>query len=113
MRRAAVTVVSAIAGIGLVAGSLAWKNQDTGPADPYRLITRSELAAYDGLDGHDCWVAVDGTVYLIQGFTRWKAGRHTPSKGKARCGQDLSQVILESPHGKMKLQLLVTVGRLQ
>ena len=62
------------------------------------------------MDGHQCLVAVDGDVYLIEGFALWSMGRHTPSGGRARCGLDLSDVIDESPHGESKLRLLKKVG---
>ena len=58
-------------------------------------------------------MAVDGEVYLVEGFDLWKDGEHTPSGGRARCGLDLTDVIGESPHGKSKLQLLKKVGTVQ
>jgi len=70
------------------------------------------LARYDGKDGNDCLVAVNGEVYLIEGFALWQMGEHLPSGGRARCGLDLTEVINESPHGRSKLQLLKKVGTL-
>jgi predicted heme/steroid binding protein len=83
-----------------------------GPAsdDTY---TIEELARHDGVEGRDCLVAVDGDVYLIEGFALWSMGRHTPSGGRARCGLDLTEVIDESPHGRSKLRLLERVGVLE
>lgn len=75
--------------------------------------TVEELARHDGINGHDCLVAVDGDVYLIKGFALWSMGQHTPSGGRARCGLDLTKVIDESPHGRSKLQLLKKVGVLE
>lgn len=83
---------------------------DTGSGE--RSFTLEELAQHDGVSGNDCYVAVDGDVYLIEGFALWKMGQHIPSKGKASCGRDLTSVIEESPHGRSKLQLLKKVGSL-
>ena len=109
------TVVSALLGLAMIGGTLYWQlNKTAAPADPPdRSFTAEELARYDGVDGHQCLVAVDGDVYLIEGFALWSMGRHTPSGGRARCGLDLSDVIDESPHGKSKLQLLKKVGALK
>jgi predicted heme/steroid binding protein len=82
-------------------------------ANPSQLVTLSELSKHTGINGNDCWVAVDGTVYSISGFSQWEMGKHTPSNGKATCGRDLSGVIGESPHGKSVLQLLRVVGTLE
>lgn len=80
---------------------------------PDQRISMAELAEKDGLENRECWVAIDGTVYSISGFSQWQMGRHLPSQGKATCGRDLSGVIGESPHGKSVLSLLRTVGTLE
>ena len=99
----------------MIGSALYWQLNRTAsspnPAD--RSYTLDELARYDGVEGRQCLVAVDGDVYLIEGFALWSMGRHTPSGGRARCGLDLSDVIDESPHGKSKLQLLKRVGFLE
>ncbi len=82
-------------------------------AQSSRTITKAELAAANGLNGQDCWVAVDGTVYDATHNSEWKNGYHTPSRGQAKCGQDLTEVIKESPHGKSVLSELEQVGTLQ
>lgn len=76
-------------------------------------VSKAELAKADGKDGRDCYVAVDGTVYLIKDFSLWQNGKHTPSEGLAYCGADLSKVIDRAPHGRKILDLLPTVGRLK
>jgi predicted heme/steroid binding protein len=119
------TFFSLILGLAMVGGAVYWQiwasnssatNLDTNfsagqPAD--RSYTLQELAQYDGKDGNKCLVAVDGDVYLIEGFSLWQNGEHIPSGGRARCGLDLSEVINESPHGRSKLQLLPKVGTLE
>ena len=111
------TAASAILGLAMICSALFWlftpppsiSEQEAGP----RNYTTAELARHDGVDGHDCLVAVDGDVYRIRGFALWSMGRHTPSDGQARCGLDLTDVIDESPHGRSKLRLLEKVGILE
>ena len=113
------TFVSSILGLAMIGGAVYWLLGSAndggdiggGPAD--RSYTLQELARHDGEDGNQCLVAVDGEVYLIEGFGLWKDGEHTPSGGRARCGLDLTGVIDESPHGRSKLQLLKKVGALK
>ena len=109
------TFLSTLVGLAMIGSALYWQlNRTAGSADPAgRSFTAEVLARYDGLDGHQCLVAVDGDVYLIEGFALWSMGRHTPSGGRARCGLDLSDVIDDSPHGKSKLRLLKKVGCLE
>ena len=85
---------------------------DSGTAPSDKTFTLEELAEHDGKDGNDCYVAVDGDVYLIEGFALWQMGEHIPSGGRAKCGYDLTDVIDESPHGRSKLQLLQKIGTL-
>ncbi len=109
-------------GLAMIAGAVYWQltatssKNDTGEyvgaESAYRSYTPEMLSRYDGKDGNQCLVAVDGDVYLIQGFTLWQMGEHIPSGGRARCGLDLTEVIDESPHGRSKLQLLKKVGTL-
>ncbi|MDQ3964966.1 MAG: hypothetical protein M3246_00700 [Actinomycetota bacterium] len=118
------TFISAILGLAMIGGALYWQlkqtNSDSSPAaaavsEPAdRSFTLEELARYDGKDGNDCLVAVDGEVYLIEDFALWQEGEHVPSGGRARCGFDLTEVMdEESPHGRSKLPLLKKVGTLE
>ena len=76
-------------------------------------ISTSELAQKNGLNGNDCYVAIDGTVYLVKGFASWEMGRHTPADGSVTCGKDLTQALQELPHGAKVLRKLPKVGTLQ
>ncbi len=116
------TFVSSILGFAMIGGAVYWQlasasgSGDAGDARPAddRSFTLEELALYDGENDNECLVAVDGEVYLIEGFYLWKEGEHTPSAGRARCGLDLTEVMdEESPHGRSKLQLLEKVGTLE
>lgn len=114
------TVASIFLGALMIGGAVYWQlssspnggGNDTITVDTNRSFTVEELARYDGKDDNQCLVAVDGDVYLIEGFTLWAMGEHVPSGGQARCGYDLTEVIDESPHGRSKLQLLQNVGTL-
>ena len=112
------TFISSILGFAMIGGAVYWQLESaggvaasTGPAN--RSYAAEELAQYDGKPGNQCLVAVDGDVYLIEGFALWSMGEHLPSGGRARCGLDLTEVIDESPHGRSKLQLLKKVGVLE
>ena len=126
---AIVTFVGLVLGFAMIGGALYWLlgsmdgSSSSGGGgggggavvdeSTYRSYTLEELALYDGKDGNDCLVAVDGDVYLIEGFALWVAGEHVTSGGRARCGFDLTEVIDESPHGRSKLELLKNVGTLE
>lgn len=112
-----------ILGFAMIGGAVYWQisandrgggagNAAVGTELANRSYTPEELAQYDGGGDNQCLVAVDGDVYLIEGFALWVDGEHLPSGGRARCGLDLTQVIEESPHGRSKLQLLKKVGTL-
>lgn len=77
-----------------------------------KVFTKEELAKGNGIDRNPCYVAVDGTVYEISNSILWVMGVHTPTKGLIKCGEDHSQTILNSPHGKSKLKYLDVVGTL-
>ena len=115
------TFFSLILGLAMIGGAVYWQLESakgsvgsSSAADfAKRPYTVEELAQYDGKDDNQCLVAVDGDVYLIEGFALWQMGEHLPSGGRARCGLDLTEVIDESPHGRSKLQLLKKVGTLE
>jgi predicted heme/steroid binding protein len=76
-------------------------------------ITATELAKNDGKNGAKCWLAIDGTVYDVSNSSEWVDGQHVPSRGMASCGEDLTEVIAQSPHGKSVLGDLPVIGKLE
>ncbi|WP_430884795.1 cytochrome b5 domain-containing protein [Fusibacter sp. JL216-2] len=72
-------------------------------------MTLDELSTYNGQDGQPAYVAVDGTVYDVSHLDKWKTGQHM---GQHDAGQDLSEEILQSPHGKKILERAIPVARL-
>ncbi len=73
-----------------------------------KTFTLEELSQFDGANGNPAYVAVDGTVYDVSDKPLWTGGTHNGNMA----GQDLSDAILKSPHGKAKLKDLPIVGTL-
>ncbi len=75
-------------------------------------LTREELKTYNGQDGHPAYAAVDGIVYDVTQSRLWRGGVHDPGHGNIQAGQDLTEAIKESPHGKANLERFPVVGNL-
>ena len=73
------------------------------------VFTPEQLSQYDGQNGNPAYVAVDGVVYDVTDVPQWLGGLHN---GHA-AGQDLSEAMSSSPHGKAVLDMLPVVGTLQ
>ena len=78
----------------------------TGPESGLTL-TLEDLKAYDGQNGQPAYIAIDGTIYDVSAVEPWKTGIH---QGKYKAGNDLSEEIKKSPHGKGVLKQAVVVG---
>ena len=84
---------------------------DDGDEDTLRVFTLDELAEYDGLNGNDAYIAVDGFVYDVSNSTRWTDGIH---QGQFQAGQDLTDEIDSiSPHGRSVLNNIPIIGTLE
>lgn len=59
-------------------------------------FTEFELRQYNG-EGRRMYIAFEGHVYDVNDCPNWKDGLH---QGLHFPGQDLSQEIIEAPHGK-------------
>ena len=73
-------------------------------------FTIEELSEYDGQDGSNAYVAVNGIVYDVTDNDAWTEGEHA---GEQLAGTDATDVITESPHGESVLEDLETVGELE
>lgn len=93
--------------VSLVTGS----SKKTNPAA--NVISLDQLAQKNGVNGNDCYVAIDTRVYLVKGVASWEMGRHTPADSSVTCGKNLTQALQESPHGAKVLRKLPVVGTLQ
>jgi predicted heme/steroid binding protein len=79
------------------------------PEDEMIELTLEELAFFDGQDGRKAYIAVDGFIYDVTNDPNWRDGNH---QGRFQAGQDLSQEILSSPHGKSFLSRVPKIGTL-
>lgn len=80
------------------------------PAAPEGVtLTLEELKAFNGQDGQPAYVAVDGVIYDVSAIKEWKGGTH---QNRFKAGNDLSEEIKLSPHGKSFLKKAVVVGTL-
>ncbi len=73
------------------------------------LVSVRELAAADGLDGRPAWVAVSGLVYDVTHLFLWKGGSHFV---RHAAGRDLTEELLDAPHGIEIMGRSRLVGRL-
>lgn len=82
----------------------------TGSAENGTLeLTLAELAQYNGKSGQPAYVAVDGVIYDVSGYAKWKNGEHNGYSA----GNDLTEIIKnKSPHGVAKLKGVPVVGKL-
>ncbi len=82
----------------------------TGSAENGTLeLTLAELAKYNGKDGQPAYVAVDGVIYDVSAYPKWKNGEHNGYSA----GNDLTEIIkTKSPHGVAKLKGVPVVGKL-
>jgi predicted heme/steroid binding protein len=71
-------------------------------------FTLDELAQYDGKNGNDAYVAVDGIVYDVTNAAKWQNGSHYG----IQAGTDCTTAISRSPHGSSVLDGLPIVGTL-
>ena len=71
-------------------------------------FTLDELAQYDGKNGHDAYVAVEGIVYDVTNAAKWQNGNHYG----VQAGTDCTTAISRSPHGTSVLDGLPIVGTL-
>lgn len=69
-------------------------------------ISKEELAAKDGKDGHPAWVCINQVVYDITDHPAWKHGRHHGLEA----GADLTERFVQSGHGLSVLQKMTVVG---
>jgi predicted heme/steroid binding protein len=85
------------------ADQVALSSNDTLPG-----MTITELAKFDGKDGHKAYVAVDSIIYDVTTVKQWKNGEHHGNKA----GNDITTKIAKAPHSKKPLTKRTKVARL-
>lgn len=120
MKRLLMILASLFLVFGLVAcssgGSVTDEQPDDGIVDDNTdndtdllQLTLAELSEYDGMDGSDAYIAVDGVIYDVTNVSAWSGGSHNG----LYAGQDLTEEINNlSPHGTSVLDDLDIVGEL-
>ena len=71
-------------------------------------LTIEELAMYNGEDGKDAYIAVDGVIYDVTGVSAWTSGSHNGGM----VGMDITDLIDGAPHGENVLDNLEVVGNI-
>jgi predicted heme/steroid binding protein len=82
-------------------------NNNNNNDDDLIVFTLTTLAENDGIDGRPAYIAVDGYVYDVSNSPHWQGGTHYSG---SQAGQDLSESILQSPHGKSVLNNIPRIG---
>lgn len=75
---------------------------------PDKTFTLEELSQYDGKDGVEAYIAIDGVVYNVTGADGWINGEHEGYSA----GQDLTSAFESSPHKEAILNGLEIMGKL-
>lgn len=75
---------------------------------PDKTFTLEELSQYDGKDGREAYIAIDGVVYNVTDVHGWIDGEHEGYSA----GKDLTAAFESSPHKESTLNSLVIMGKL-
>ncbi|MHB8110796.1 MAG: DUF2231 domain-containing protein [Syntrophorhabdaceae bacterium] len=75
-----------------------------------REIDKKELAGNNGQNGKPCWVVYEGKVYDLSESSLWDGGSHM---GSHNAGRDMTQELLEAPHGPEMLERYEQIGVLK
>ncbi len=72
-------------------------------------LTLEQLSEFDGLEGRDAYIAIDGKIYDVTNSSRWVNGAHNGYQA----GQDLTAAINDiSPHGTGVLSRMDLIGEI-
>ncbi len=72
-------------------------------------FTLEELANFDGKDGRPAYFAYKGKIYDVSSSKLWKDGVHLK---KHFAGNDLTDMLKNSPHGEEKIFQMPVVGQI-
>ena len=71
--------------------------------------TSSELALRNGQDRPEIWIAWEGNIYDVTESRLWKNGKHY----EHWAGQDLTEELADSPHGRRVFEGREPIGILE
>ncbi|MBM3446236.1 MAG: cytochrome b5 [Bacteroidetes bacterium] len=71
--------------------------------------TRSELALRNGQDRPEIWIAWEGKIFDVTESRLWRNGKHY----EHWAGQDLTEELADSPHGRRVFDGRVPIGILE
>jgi predicted heme/steroid binding protein len=74
-----------------------------------KVFTPSELATYDGQNGHPAYFAYKGKVYDVTNSSLWKLGEHFG----VHAGKDLTGMMAGAPHGDEVMSRVPLIGTYQ
>ena len=74
-----------------------------------RKFKLEELKQYDGKDGRRAYIALKGKVYDVTDSYLWADGEH---QAQHEAGKDLTDEILDAPHGEEMLEHVKLIGKL-
>lgn len=74
-----------------------------------RKFTPEELSKFDGKSGRPAYIAYKGNVYDVTDSYLWIDGEHL---GEHRAGKDLTQQMVQAPHGEDALEKVKLLGSL-
>ncbi len=79
-----------------------------------QVLTLEKLSQFDGKEGRQAYVAVDGVVYDVSASAKWAGGAHSTCNLGAMAGQDLSETITKAPANmRSLLEKMPVVGTLE
>lgn len=84
------------------------EDEEENPTDNTMYLTITELSMYDGQDGNDAYIAIDGIVYDVTDNSNWSGGMHQGISA----GNDITVEIGSAPHGESVLTGLLEIGEL-
>ncbi|MDD2799111.1 MAG: cytochrome b5 domain-containing protein [Bacteroidales bacterium] len=71
--------------------------------------TKSQLALRNGSEMDEIWIAFEGKIYDMTSSVYWKKGSHYGNFP----GQDLTEELSTSPHGRRVFENLTPIGELK
>jgi predicted heme/steroid binding protein len=74
------------------------------------MMTKEELAGFDGREGRKAYVAVNGKVFDVTASAYWQDGNH---QNAHQAGTDLSADLLTAPHVRSVIERFPVVAVLE